>query len=165
MQVVSFRELGAPFYDEDIIEGFIGSVGTMDDALLDDGTYLVAVAEGRIVGSGGWSWRVPGYAVHANAAAASQGVRNAKARSLFVHPHYARRGIARMLMATIESEIAAAGFHTVMLAATLSGIPFYRRLGYRSGEPVTIALPNGRMLATLAMMKTLAGADAVAEAA
>jgi GNAT superfamily N-acetyltransferase len=159
MQAHSFRTLGAPYYDEDVIESFIAQIGTMDDALLRDGTYYKAVAHGRIVGSGGWSLRTPGYALRSDEAGRDPGPGRARAtvRSVFVHPAAAGRGIARTLMAVVEAEMGAAGFATASLAATLSGLPFYRRLGYRSGRPVAMDLREGRVLVALSMEKALSG--------
>jgi GNAT superfamily N-acetyltransferase len=157
MQAASFRILGGPFYDEDVVESFIADVGTMDDYLLDDGTYFKAVEDGRIVGSGGWSCRTPTYISRGAAELPTSHVARASVRSVFVHPDCARRGIARAIMARIETEIAAAGFATAALAATLSGIAFYRRLGYRSGQPLALRLPNELTFVALRMEKSIAG--------
>ena len=160
MQAHSLRTLGAPFYDDDVIEGFIAEVGTMDDALLRDRTYYKAVAHGRIVGSGGWSLRTPRYALRSAEDGRGVGAARATVRSVFVDPACGGRGIARTLMAVIEADIRAAGFGVASLAATLSGLPFFRRLGYRSGQPVTLKLPNGRVLVALRMEKPLAAGAA-----
>jgi hypothetical protein len=61
------------------------------------------------------------------------------------------------MMAMIEAEIAAAGFSQASLTATLSGIPLYRHLGYRSGQPVEVSLPNALLFVGLAMEKQLVG--------
>ena len=125
MQAQSFRELGAACYERSVIEAFISVIGTMDDSLLEQGTYYAAVAGGAIVGCGGWSDRTPGYAVHAVEASGRAQVGKATVRSIFVHPAWARRGIASTIMGLIEAEIAAAGFRTASLTATLSGVPLY----------------------------------------
>ncbi|MFM9849745.1 MAG: GNAT family N-acetyltransferase [Hyphomicrobiaceae bacterium] len=155
MQVASFRILGRSFYDDDVIEGFIADIGTMDDNLLLDGSYFKAVANGRILGSGGWSWRTPAYASHVADIAPGPHVAQATVRSIFVHPEHAGRGIGRELMAAIEQKIAAAGFGTASLMATLCGIPFYRRLGYRNGRPVALRLPNAQTFVGMEMEKLL----------
>jgi GNAT superfamily N-acetyltransferase len=155
MQALSFRVLGAPYYGFEVVEAFI-EVGTMDAALLDDGTYFVAMAERRIVGCGGWSRRVPSYAAFMSGGTAVSGMRTATVRAVYVHPDFARRGIARAVMTTIEAEIAASGFVTASLAATLSGIPLYRRLGYQGEEPIILRLPSGHKIITLGMTKSLA---------
>jgi GNAT superfamily N-acetyltransferase len=156
MQAHSYRTLGAPYYDDDVIEAFIGGVGTMDDTLLDDGTYFAAILEGRIVGCGGWSWRTPAYTARMTNAAPTPSATKANVRSVYVHPDFARRGIAREIMTAIEAEITAAGFAAASLTATLSGIPLYRRLGYRGGEPVSLALGNSLTFVGLGMSKILA---------
>jgi GNAT superfamily N-acetyltransferase len=91
----------------------------------------------------------------------------ATVRSVYVHPAMARRGIARQIMATVETGISAAGFRRVSLAATLVGIPFYRRLGYRGCRPVISELPRGLLFVGLDLCKHLAkptdlGLDAAA---
>ena len=154
MQALSFRVLGAPYYGSEVVEAFI-EVGTMDRSLIDDGTYFIATFDGRIVGCGGWSRRAPSYAAFMSGTVAISGVRAATVRAIYVHPEFARRGIASAVMATIEAEIAAAGFATASLAATLSGIPLYRRLGYRGEEPIILRLPTGHKIITVGMTKSL----------
>jgi GNAT superfamily N-acetyltransferase len=157
MQAHSFRALGAPFYEPDVIEAYIAGIGTMDDALIDDGTYFVATAsDGRIAGSGGWSRRTPTYAARVRGNALPAAVATATVRSIYVDPDFARRGIARAIMAAIESEIVAAGFGAASLMATLSGIPLYRRLGYRSGMPLVVNLAHGLAFVGLEMTKQVA---------
>jgi GNAT superfamily N-acetyltransferase len=89
-------------------------------------------------------------------AAPTPSATKANARSVYVHPDFARRGIAREIMTAIEAEITAAGFAAASLTATLSGIPLYRRLGYRGGEPVSLALGNSLTFVGLGMSKILA---------
>ena len=63
---------------------------------------------------------------------------------------WARRGIARRMMAAVEADIVAAGYDTAALTATLTGIPFYRQLGgYHGQEPAIIRLPGRRYCRTL----------------
>jgi GNAT superfamily N-acetyltransferase len=159
MQVHSFRTLGGPYYDNAVIEAFIVGVGTMDDALLDDGTFFAATMEGRIVGCGGWSARTPGYVLHMNGSRAAPGVQKATVRSIFVHPDFARRGIAKAIMAAIEAEIVTANFTSASLTATLSGVPLYRSLGYSSGDAVTLKLRDGLVFVGIGMTKPLAADD------
>lgn len=158
LQETSFRELGLAYYDEDVIESFITHVGTMDDALIDDGTFFVAVLDGLTVGCGGWSSRTPNYAAHATEDAPVPARPAATVRSIFVHPAFARRGIARRIMARVEAEIAAAGFERASLGATLSGVPLYRRTGYRSRGPLVVRLPQELIFVGIRMEKRFAHA-------
>lgn len=143
--VRSARRLSAGFYDDRQIEAAITHVFGVDTDLVDDGTYLVARdGEGRIVGAGGWSRqrtlfggdrfaaRTPGFLDPA--------VDAAKIRAFFVDPDAARAGIGARLLAACEGAAAAAGFRRTELMATLPGVPFYRRHGYRGGEEVTLTL-------------------------
>lgn len=160
LQVQSIRELGAAYYDKDVIEAFIANVGTMDDRLLDDGTFFAAYFQGELVGCGGWTHRKPSYATHM----ATEAVRLlrpvATVRSIFVHPAFARRGFARRLMRKIETDIIAAGFVQASMAATLCGVPFYRQIGYRSAEPVVLRLPADLLFVGISMSKHLDRIDA-----
>ncbi len=158
LQAASFRTLGAACYDEDVIETYITHVGLMDDALLDDGTYFAAFAAGLVVGCGGWSCRTPRYALHMPEDAgphAPQAQSAATVRSVFVHPAAARRGVARQVMARVEADVAAAGHDRASLGATLTGIPFYRRLGYRGSEPLVLPLPGDCHFVGVKMHKRL----------
>lgn len=53
------------------------------------------------------------------------------------------------------------------MTATLTGVPFYRRLGYRSAMSMTLDLKDGRYFVGLTMHKALAavGRDPLASAA
>ena len=52
MQGRSMRALGAGFYPEEVIAAFLERIGTMDDAGVHEGHFLVADAGSAIVGSG-----------------------------------------------------------------------------------------------------------------
>jgi GNAT superfamily N-acetyltransferase len=150
-----------------VIEAFIAYIGTMDDAMLDDGSYFAMRVDGALAGCGGWTTRLPGYMLHAAGDTFRPARRIATVRSVFVHPSFARRGLARRLMAHIEAEIAGAGYDRATLTATLSGLPLYRRLGYRSGEPVVLSMPDELKFIAVRMDKRFAHArvrDSVAAA-
>jgi GNAT superfamily N-acetyltransferase len=159
LQALSCRTLGTRYYDTEAIEAFV-AMGTMQEELIDDGTYFTVRDGDTLVGCGGWSTRVPNYS-----ALALESVRTedkATVRSIFVHPDWAGRGIGRLIMDKVEAEIAQAGFDGASLLAMLSGVPFYIRLGYRSGEPTTLRLPNGRSMVVLGMHRSLRGVSACA---
>ena len=158
LQETSMRELARPYYDADVIEAFIRHIGTMDDVIIDDGTYFAAFTDGTLAGCGGWTARMPGYMTHAASDALFPLRPIATVRSVFVHPRFARRGLARRIMARVEAEIARAGHDRAMLTVTLGGLPLYRRIGYRTGEPVTLRMPGGLAFITLRMDKRFAHA-------
>lgn len=158
MQALSMRVLATPFYGVGTIEAFI-AMGTMDDALLEEGTYYLAEIDDQLVGSGGWSTQSPGYAVVLQRQPANDTDIKARVRSVYVHPLFARQGIARTLMERIEADIARAGFDTGYLGATLCGLPLYRRLGWHGSLPLVLQLPGNENLVGINMAKRLLAAD------
>jgi GNAT superfamily N-acetyltransferase len=159
LQTRSLRVLGGRFYSRAEIESFIRHVGTLDEHLIADGTYFMAEIDGALAGCGGWSLRRPGYARHDRAAQDLEPLR-AKVRGVYVDPLLARLGVGRRIMSGIEAAIVAAGHDSAVLAATLSGISFYRALGYLPGAPSVFTLPDGERFRCLGMEKSLRRADA-----
>ncbi len=159
LQVASMRALGAGYYSPAEVEAAVRFVCVPDRGLIEDGTYLVAVADGALVGCGGWSLRRKAYAGPADGAddagrldPASEPTR---IRAMFTAPGAARRGIGRAILEAAEDGARAAGFFRARLGATMSGVPFYRRAGYREVEPEEALLPDGTRLAVLLMEKSL----------
>ena len=95
MQALSMRILATPFYGDRAVEAFV-AMGTMDDALLEEGRYYLAEVDGQLVGSGGWSTQMPGYAAILEAKPANDSDIKARVRSVYVHPLFVRQGIARL---------------------------------------------------------------------
>ena len=159
MQERSLAVLGAPFYAPEEIAGFIEKIGTMDNAVVDEGHYFVTVNHaGAILASGGWSQREPGYdRVRAAGVADSPRSGIATVRSVFVDPAIARRGIASALMAHFERDAAFHAIRVLRLMSTLSGLTFYERLGWRAEGEKAIALPGGLRLRCMSMAKPIAG--------
>lgn len=158
LQALSLRTLAAPYYDIDALEAFI-AMGTMYDALLDEGTFFTVYHGTTLIGCGGWSSGIPDYAKFAKDAVPEQ--KDATVRSVFVHPDWGRRGIGRRIMEKVEDDIARAGFDQARLLAALSGVLLYRRLGWRNGDAVTLKLPGGFKLAGIEMHKHLTPGDNV----
>lgn len=156
MQANSMRTLASHCYSRAEVEAFITYVGTMDDQLIDEGTYYVVEVAGRPVASGGWS------RIRANYVGGTPVDRTAaKIRSVFVHHDWARHGFGRLLMDRSEREAFMAGFDRVELNALLSGVPFYRALGYHTVRPIALGLPDGITFRGLTMDKPL-GVDVLA---
>ena len=79
----------------------------------------------------------------------------AKIRSVFVRHEWARHGFGRVLMERAEREVFVAGFDRVELNALLSGVPFYRALGYEPVRPIALSLPDGIVFRGVTMVKRL----------
>jgi len=157
----SVRALSAGYYSPAQIEAAIEQIFGVDTALIDDGTYFVAVTPGGLVGAGGWSrrrtlfggdrWK--GDALDERLDPATEA---ARIRAFYVDPGWARRGIGRAILRRCESEARAEGFLRAELLATLPGVPLYAAMGYAAIEPAEVAMAGGLTLPGLRMGKAFA---------
>jgi GNAT superfamily N-acetyltransferase len=154
----SVRGLQANDYSPAVIEGALGHALGLDMQLILDGTYfIVEVADGAVVGAGGWSYRttlcgsdrLPGR----EPAKLDPAVDAAKIRAIYVHPLWARKGLGSMILAHCEKQAEEAGFRQFEMGPTLTGVPLYSLRGYREIERMAIPLPNGEDLAVVRMVK------------
>lgn len=156
---LSVRELQSDYYSTDQMEAAFGRVFVVDRQLITDGTYLVAEAEGRVIGCGGWSKRKSmfgGDAIRASEDSLLDPATDAaRVRAFFIHPHWARRGIGRAILAASEEAIAAAGFARIELVATLAGEPLYKACGYSEIERYEVAMSGGLALPVVLMAKSV----------
>lgn len=159
LQERSMRVLGQGHYTATQIEAFISRVGTMDAYLVTDRTYLVAECDGEMVGCGGWTTRMPGYARTLPDAHLYANRDRATIRSIFVEPLVARRGVGRRVMNAVEDRLRGEGFASVELGATVSGDAFYRAIGYRPLREMRIDLGNDVDFGLTVMSKSLAPAN------
>jgi GNAT superfamily N-acetyltransferase len=155
----SARGLGIGAYRPEQIEAALrGSFG-VDTQLIDDGTYFVAVIDNRIVGCGGWSRRrtLFGGDQHPGRDTGELDPQTdaAKIRAFFIAPQYARRGIGRALLLHCEAAAQAQGFRRFELMGTLTGVPFYRALGYQAGELVRYPATAGVLIEFIPMSKRI----------
>lgn len=153
----SARELGAGYYSVSQTEGaLMGSFG-VDSQLIRDETYYVFEEEGVLAAAGGWSFRAANFGGDAMGNVVSERLdpssEPARIRAFFTHPSYARRGLARRLLAVCEAEATEAGFSRFQLTATLPGVPFYITQGYQELDHQTYSLPNGEKIGFVAMIK------------
>ncbi|MDZ4287129.1 MAG: GNAT family N-acetyltransferase [Prosthecobacter sp.] len=155
---LSVRGLQSPWYTAAQMEAALGPVFGVDRHLIDDGTYLVVEAEGQVVACGGWSRRKAVYGGDRDRVGEDDYLDPAhdaaRVRAFFVHPAWARRGIGRLLLQACEEAIAAAGFHDIMMVATLAGEPLYAAHGYAVEERYEAPLPGGLTLPVVRMTKT-----------
>jgi GNAT superfamily N-acetyltransferase len=159
----SVRGLQARDYSPAQIEGALKSVYGVDSQLITDGTYFVAEtseAAPQIVACGGWSKRKTLYGGDQYAGREDSlldPLRDAaKIRAFFVHPDWARRGIGTLILEACETAAIAAGFTRLEMGATLSGVAFYRAMGYIEVENQSVALADGEQLPIVRMAKNVA---------
>jgi GNAT superfamily N-acetyltransferase len=157
----SVRELSAGFYTTAQVEAALVSVFGVDTQLIADGTYYVIDAPAGPAAAGGWSFRRTLYGgdqwkgdADPRLDAATE---PARIRAFFVHPEWARRGLARALYTECSRAALAAGFRAFELMATLPGEPLYHALGFSVLERTSIALGNGVELPLVRMLRGIAG--------
>lgn len=166
---LSVAAFGDGYYSPEQLTSSLQHVFGVDRQLIADGTYYVAESppdeRGRrqLVGCGGWSKR---RRLFGKDSASWNGdpaellnplIEPARIRAFFVHPEWARRGIARGLLELAEQAARAQGFRTFELAATLMGEPMYARCGFIELERIDYELPDGVHLPVVRMLKPLTG--------
>ncbi len=137
------------FYDERQTRSAARFIARMDPVLVGDGTYLVHESDGVVVSCGGWSRRAKLFAGPADAEGddpnrlIDPAGEPARIRAMFVRRGWARRGLARAILEHSAAAAARAGFASLVLVATLPGVPLYRSCGFVEREPVPIVHPDG----------------------
>lgn len=139
--VESARILQLPYYKKSEIETALELVNGIED-LINAGSFFVAEYENKIIGCGGWAIDV-------------SDLRQAEISGFFVHPDFARKGVATRLLATCEEHCLKKGVQVLYLTATLSGEPFYRKCGYSELERFNQGLSNGESFELVKMAKVL----------
>jgi GNAT superfamily N-acetyltransferase len=156
----SIRALGAADYSSAQIDTALESAFGVDTTLIHDGTYFVAAsATGELLACGGWSRRRTLFGsderAERDASWLDPATEAAKIRAFFVDPAYARQGLARAILERSEGEATNAGFSAFALMATLPGVAFYERCGYRAEPAIVHTLPGGLPIRFVPMAKQL----------
>jgi GNAT superfamily N-acetyltransferase len=160
--VRSVRELSAGYYTAGQIEAALVEVFGVDTQLIADGTYYVIDAALGVAAAGGWSYRRTLYGGDQMKGAADPkldaATEPARIRAFFVHPDWARRGLARDLYAQCSRAALAAGFRAFELMATLPGEPLYSALGFSARERTSVPLGGAVELPLVRMTRRIGDA-------
>lgn len=121
-----------------------------DTVLIDDGTYFVHEEDGEPVACGGWSRRGKLYTGSGPGTADDRvldpATEPARVRAMFVRGDRTRRGLGRAVLARCEQAARADGFRSLLLMATLPGVPLYLSFGFRERSRTRVPLPDGVVL-------------------
>lgn len=155
----SIRDLFPHFYDPAQTEASVRYIGVVDRMLIEDGTYVVAEADGELVACGGWSRRDKLYSGSGegttDARLLDPATEPARVRAMFVRRDWTRKGLGTRILEACEAAARAEGFRTLALMATLPGLPLYERYGFRLLERVQIPMPNGLSIGGASMDKPI----------
>ncbi len=144
---ISARTLSTGLYSPEQIDALIAHVFGVDSQLITDGTYFVIDGAEGPAAAGGWSARHTLYGGDQMKSGQDRrlvpGVEAARIRAFFVHPRWARQGLARRLYAACARAAWDAGFREFELMATRPGEPLYAALGFAVAERIVADLPGG----------------------
>jgi GNAT superfamily N-acetyltransferase len=160
----SVRALSRGYYSDEQVESGLRYVFGPDTQLIDDGTYFVIEVEGDLAAAGGWSRRRTLYggdqAKSGPDTLLDPATEAARIRAFFVHPAFARRGLARLLFERCLGEAARERFTALELMATLPGEPLYLALGFVGSERTIAELPDGTPLPMVRMRRAIGSSRA-----
>ena len=155
--------LSSEDYSPEQLESALRHLFGIDTRLIEDGTYYVIEEDGRCVACGGWSRRRTLFGGDQYTGRSDDRLdprtEAARIRAFFVHPDWARRGIATRLLVECARAARAAGFRRLELMSTLPGKPFYLREGFHALESVDLELPDGVLFPLIRMTRDLPGAE------
>jgi len=155
---LSVRGLQAAHYSPAQMDAALGPIFGVDRQLIADRTYFAVDNDSSLVGCGGWSRRRAMFGGDAHRSAGNPELNPktdpARIRAFFVHPQFARQGIARAIMIACEKAILDAGFRRGEISATLAGEPLYVAFGYAVVERYHIPLRDGLQLPVVRLTKT-----------
>jgi GNAT superfamily N-acetyltransferase len=149
----SVRALHTTYYTPAQISSALRNIYGVDTQLIEDGTYFLIhttaspggfaatkplsdnASSFRVVACGGWSFRRTLYGgdqfESRDGNLLDPKTDAAKIRAFFVHPEYVRRGLGNWLLRACEEKVREMGFRKVEIGATLAGVEFYTRAGYK----------------------------------
>ena len=124
-----------------------------NSALLSSGTWYVVElpdADGMLVGCGGWSRQRP------DAPNESVDPAFGHLRHFATHPSWTRRGIGRALFERCVADARAAGVCSFECYSSIAGEAFYQALGFKTVEPMMLALGENLALPGIRMICKIA---------
>jgi len=158
---LSARSLSVGFYTPAQIDAAVKHVFGVDTQLIADRTYYVIPGVAGPAATGGWSARRTLYGgdqmKSADDPMLDPATDAARIRAFFVHPDWARRGLARQIYFACERAAYTAGFRQFELMATLPGEPLYRALGFTAVEHVVATVADGLVIPFVRMTRPIEG--------
>ena len=159
LQRASIAGLFGAYYDAAATAASVEHIAHVDRVLIGDGTYFVIEADDGFVACGGWSRRGKLYTGSGDAAGDERiidpATEPARVRAMFTRPDRTRQGLGTRILEACERAAKAEGFRSLILVATLAGVPLYERYGFLVTERGTVTTPDGTVLGTATMTKPI----------
>lgn len=135
-------------YDERALQPALELMIRAQPALLESGTYYVAVSSGgTIVGCGGWTRERPGDHV------IQHGVGHI--RHFGTHPGWARRGVGRAIYSRCETDAREAGVIEMECYSSLNAEAFYAAIGFEKIGRLEMPMAEGVVLPSVHMRRRI----------
>ncbi|MCW0232260.1 MAG: GNAT family N-acetyltransferase [Ferrovibrio sp.] len=121
LHALAFRQLAAGHHDESQIAAHEALIAAPDYAADLARSHLILARHGEdgLIATAGWL-------------ALEDRPHTARIRKVFVHPGWARRGLATALVRAAEQAAATAGYPNLYVRANINAVPLYAALGYRA---------------------------------
>ena len=143
----SICDLGSESYTDEQVRAWLSNVHPDRYPLEEDG-FRIVVADHTADG-------VVGFGVLDCEPSGRDDESTGEVGAVYVHPDYARRGLGRTILETLESAARDAGLETLVLTASRNAVEFYERQGYAGVETVRLEMSDDVELACLRMRTRL----------
>jgi len=155
----SVRILALPYYTAEQIEGALETAWGLDTQLIKDQSYFVVEDNGKIIASGGWSFRKTLFGNNNESGRDPHKLDPkkdyAKIRAFFIDPDYSRQGIGSLIMTHCQQAAVDKGFTKLELMSTLPGKPLYEYHGFKGEKIVEYNINEHLSIDFVPMLKLL----------
>lgn len=139
--------IGRHYYTDRQLAAAIDRLAKIDPRLIAEESLYVAVLAEKIIGCGGWSRRgslvADTVSAQLDAPAAVQTGGAAALRAFFVHPDYARQGIASALFRCCRKDARRQGFHKLEVLASAAAKQACLHFGFSAAEKKYLRFDDG----------------------
>ncbi|NKX44385.1 GNAT family N-acetyltransferase [Roseicyclus persicicus] len=123
-------------------------ISRANPALLRSGSYYMAEdGDGRALAAGGWSRGAP----QGGAGRPEIG----HVRHVATHPAHLRKGLAQAILTRVLAEALAAGVERMVCQSTLTAVPLYTAMGFRTRGEIAVRLAPGITFPAVEMERLL----------